>query len=69
MSSIVQRRCVRANFSLKVGSKLSRQDLSVLRPATPGAIRPNEIDQIIGRVLKVDLKAGQELRWSDIEKG
>ncbi len=67
MSSIVQRRCVRANFSLKVGSRLTRQDLSVLRPATPGAVRPNEIDQIIGRVLKVDLKAGEELRWSDIE--
>ena len=67
MSSIVQRRCVRANSNLKVGSKLMRHHLSVLRPATPGSIKPNEIDQVIGRVLKVDLEAGEELRWSDIK--
>ena len=67
ISSIVQRRCVRANSSLKLGSKLKRSDLSVLRPATPGSIRPNEIDQVIGRTLKVDIETGKELQWSDIE--
>ena len=67
VSLIVQRRCIRANSNLKFGNKLKRSDLSVLRPATPGSIRPDEIDRVIGRTLKVDIETGKELRWSDIE--
>jgi N-acetylneuraminate synthase len=67
VSAIVQRRCIRANVDLEVGAKIRRSDLCVLRPATEGSIRPNEIDLVVGRTLKVDLAAGMQLSWSDIE--
>ena len=67
VSAIVQRRCIRANVDLEVGAKIRRSDLCVLRPATEGSIRPNEIDLVVGRTLKVNLVAGKQLSWSDIE--
>jgi len=64
-SVVVQRRCVRAATDLTKGASLLRSDLVVLRPATVGSIKPDEIEKIIGRTLRVDKKLGQELRWSD----
>jgi N-acetylneuraminate synthase len=40
--------------------------IDVLRPATPGAILPYEIQNLIGKKALVDLKSGQELRWTQI---
>ena len=40
--------------------------IDVLRPATPGAIQPYEIDQLIGRRALVDLVQGQELCWVQV---
>ena len=67
ISAVVQRRCVRANIDLKAGAKLKRADLSVLRPAIHNAVLPNEIGQIIGKVIKHDVGIGKEIMWSDIE--
>jgi sialic acid synthase SpsE len=67
MSAVVQRRCVRANIDLKAGVELRRTDLCVLRPAMQNAVLPNEIDQIVGKVLKFDVGLGKEIMWSDIE--
>ena len=68
-SSIVQRRCVRAARPLARGHRLTREDLDVLRPATPGAIKPSEIDLVLGKVLASDLEAGQDIRWTHITDG
>jgi sialic acid synthase SpsE len=63
---IVQRRCLRAGIDIKKGDLLSREMIAVLRPATPGAILPSEIDQVIGTRAILDLPKGKELRWTDL---
>lgn len=64
MSVVVQRRCLRAGRDLKCGTVLQRDDISVLRPATSGAIKPDEINLVIGATLTKDVNYGEELRWS-----
>jgi sialic acid synthase SpsE len=65
-TKIVQRRCLRAAREIKQGEVLKRDMIDVLRPATPGAIKPNEIPAVLGtRVLRV-IARGQELRWTDL---
>lgn len=63
---VVQRRCLRANRDIKRGESLSREMIAVLRPATPGAIPPYEIDQVIGTRAIDAIPAGKELRWEDL---
>jgi N-acetylneuraminate synthase len=40
--------------------------IDVLRPATPGAILPPEIDRVIGTKALRDLPYGKEIRWTDL---
>jgi sialic acid synthase SpsE len=63
---IVQRRCLRAAQDISAGEVFNREMIAVLRPATPGAIQPFEIEDVIGMKALVDLPAGKELRWVDI---
>ena len=63
---VVQRRCVRTARDLKAGETVTREMLSVLRPATPGAILPYEIEQAIGTRVLRDIPSGKELRWTDL---
>jgi len=65
-TSIVQRRCVRAGRDIKAGEKITREMLDVLRPATAGAIKPAEINQVIGTRALKDLPFGKEIRWTDL---
>jgi N-acetylneuraminate synthase len=65
-TAIVQRRCLRAARDIKAGEILTRQVIDVLRPATPGAIKPSEIETVIGARALVDLPYGKELRWTDL---
>jgi N-acetylneuraminate synthase len=45
---------------------MDRDMIDVLRPAAPGAIKPYELDKVIGtRAIKA-ISAGQELRWTDL---
>jgi sialic acid synthase SpsE len=61
---VVQRRCLRAARDLQPGEVLTREMIDVLRPATPGAILPYEIEQAVGKKVLVSLVCGQELRWT-----
>jgi len=63
---IVQRRCLRTARRVEAGEILTRDLIDVLRPANPGAIKPNEIDEVLGKRVLVDMEAGQELRWSQL---
>jgi sialic acid synthase SpsE len=65
-TSIVQRRCLRAARDIKAGEVLTRAMIDVLRPATPGAIKPNEIDGVVGTRAFNDIPFGKELRWTDL---
>ncbi|MFN3742129.1 MAG: N-acetylneuraminate synthase family protein [Anaerolineales bacterium] len=63
---IIQRRCLRAARDIKAGEVLTREMIDVLRPATPGAIKPPEIEAVIGTRALHDIPAGKELRWTDL---
>ena len=66
---VIQRRCVRAARDLSAGETITREMLDVLRPAIPGAVKPNEIEALIGLKLKTDLPFGKEIRYSDLTGG
>jgi N-acetylneuraminate synthase len=40
--------------------------IDVLRPATPGAILPHHIPDVLGTRALRDLPKGKELRWTDL---
>lgn len=63
---IVQRRCLRAACDIQAGAALTREMIDVLRPATPGAILPYEIQSVIGTIAHKNIPAGKELRWTDL---
>lgn len=65
-TSVVQRRCLRTARDLKAGEVLTREKIDVLRPATPGAIKPSQLEAVIGTKVLHDLPAGKELRWTDL---
>ncbi len=65
-TSIVQRRCLRAARAIKAGEVFTREMIDVLRPATPGAVKPSEIPNVIGTKALHDFQPGQELRWTDL---
>ncbi|HEX2696253.1 MAG TPA: N-acetylneuraminate synthase family protein [Anaerolineales bacterium] len=65
-TKVVQRRCLRAARDIKAGETFTREMIDVLRPATPGAIKPYEIQNVIGTRASSDLPLGKELRWTDL---
>jgi N-acetylneuraminate synthase len=65
-TSVVQRRCLRAARDIKAGEVFTRDMIDVLRPATIGAIKPDQIENVIGTKASHDFKYGQELRWTDL---
>ncbi len=67
-TAVIQRRCLRAARDLKAGEIITREMIDVLRPATPGAIKPDEIQKLIGLHVGHDIKFGKELYWTDLIK-
>ncbi len=65
-TSVIQRRCLRAARNIQAGEVFTREMIDVLRPATPGAIKPYEILDVMGKRARVDLPLGKELRWTDL---
>jgi N-acetylneuraminate synthase len=61
---VVQRRCLRAGRDIRSGEVMTREMIGVLRPATPGAILPFEIEAVIGTRILLDIPCGKELRWT-----
>jgi sialic acid synthase SpsE len=62
-TSVIQRRCLRAARDIRAGEVFSRNMIDVLRPAVPGAIKPPEIDNVIGMKALEDIPFGKELSW------
>jgi len=65
-TAIIQRRCLRAARDIHAGEVFTREMIDVLRPATPGAIKPDQIVAVIGTRALADLPCGKELRWTDL---
>jgi N-acetylneuraminate synthase len=60
---VVQRRCLRAARPIRAGEVLDRSAIDVLRPASPGAILPFEIEAVIGSRALRDIASGESLHW------
>jgi sialic acid synthase SpsE len=65
---VIQRRCLRAARDIKAGETLTREMIDVLRPATPGAILPDQIANVVGMKALVDISLGKELSWGILAK-
>lgn len=65
-TQVVQRRCLRAARDIKTGETFTREMIDVLRPATPGAIKPDQIPNVIGAKAQTDMPLGKDLRWTDL---
>ncbi len=63
---IVQRRCLRAARDIQSGESITREMIVVLRPATPGAILPYEIEAVIGTTAIREIPEGREISWGDV---
>jgi N-acetylneuraminate synthase len=63
---VIQRRCLRAARDIEAGEVITREMVEPLRPATPGAIPPYEIERVVGTRALVDMPFGKELRWTDL---
>jgi N-acetylneuraminate synthase len=63
---VVQRRCLRSARDIEAGEIFTREMIDVLRPATPGAILPPHIDQVVGTRALKEIPMGKELRWIDL---
>jgi sialic acid synthase SpsE len=63
---IIQRRCLRAARDVKTGETFTREMIDVLRPATPGAILPDQLGEVPGKKARMDIPFGKEIRWTDL---
>ena len=66
-TAVIQRRCLRAARDIKAGERLTRDMIDVLRPATPGSLKPYEISAVIGKKVLSDLPYGKEITRQDLE--
>jgi N-acetylneuraminate synthase len=65
-TKIIQRRCLRAARKIKQGEVITREMIAALRPATPGAVMPYDLEQVLGTRALCDLSFGKEIRWTDL---
>jgi N-acetylneuraminate synthase len=65
-TSVIQRRCLRAAREIRAGEVFTRDMIDVLRPATPGAIKPYELPEVIGKRALSEFPMGKELRWTEL---
>jgi N-acetylneuraminate synthase len=63
---VIQRRCLRAAKDIAKGEVITREKLDVLRPATPGAILPDQIQAVIGLRAVEEIPYGREIHWVDL---
>ena len=61
---VIQRRCIRAKNDIKSGETITREMLQVLRPAPFNAIKPYDIEKVIGTRALENIPAGKELDWT-----
>lgn len=63
---IVQRRAIRARRALPAGHVVTRDDLTVLRPAPEQAIGAAHVHEVVGRRVQIPLEEGEALKWSSL---
>jgi sialic acid synthase SpsE len=61
---ILQRRSVYANRPIKVGETITRENVSLLRPAS--GIPAKYLNLVLGRVARTDIEKDQVVDWVNI---
>ncbi len=61
---IVQQRCLRAAVDIGAGKALTREMIDVLRPAPLGAIKPYDIQAVLGLKASLEIPRGEAIFWS-----
>src|SRR5438309_2103334 len=62
-----QRRAVRTTRAVRAGERLAADDLAVLRPCPPDALPPYRLGEVLGRLARVDIDAGDCVRPADVD--
>jgi N-acetylneuraminate synthase len=65
-TAVVQRRSLRAKNNLAAGTIITRENLTVLRPAPVDSLLPYELSDVLGKKLKRDFQAHEVLEIADI---
>jgi N-acetylneuraminate synthase len=63
---VLQRRSIRLGRDVRAGTTLTRQMLTVLRPCPPDGLPPYRLEEVVGRRVGRDLRAGEHLKWTDL---
>ena len=63
---VIQRRGIRARHALPAGHVVTREDITVLRPAPKDGFFADEIDLVVGATTRHDLEEAQLIRRGDI---
>jgi N-acetylneuraminate synthase len=64
-TAVLQQRCLRASKSLPIGHVLTSNDIEALRPATFGALRPYQLEEILGKKIQQKLEFGDPFMSRD----
>jgi len=63
--ALISRKSLTVVRNIAIGEILSSSDISLMRPGT--GIESTFIDKFIGKIVRTNLKAGEQLKWSHIE--
>lgn len=63
---VVQRRCLRVVRDLMAGTVLTSDLLEALRPAPEDAVRPYELEKVLGKRLTTNMRKGDALLWTSL---
>lgn len=63
---VLQRRSIRLGRDVRAGAIITRDMLTVLRPCPQDGLPPYRLDEVVGRRVGHDMKAGEHLRWTDL---
>lgn len=66
-TAIVQRRSIRVVSDLSEGTVINRDHLTVLRPCPTDGLAPYFIEDVIGKKISQDIKAGEHIKWTDLK--
>ena len=65
-AAVVQRRSIRFKRDLRKGDRISRDDLSVLRPAPDGALGADAPSQVVGKILLSDVSQDEAVSFEQL---
>lgn len=65
-SNKVQRRSIKANKNLKKNHILTKKDMIVLRPCLKNDILPKNLNKLIGKKIKTNIKESESITWKKI---